>query len=318
MEQGLCHALLEPASVRNSVMRVESLSDCARWTRQKGGNALPFAGNAAPHSRPVSGPPSHRLRLRKLKRHEIDARAGTQLAFLPAMRVTTLFIYITLLILASAGLRATAATTELSAISSAAENAVRARAGAAADQLILEAAPLDQRLRVSGCDRPLTGFLTDTSSLRYQNTVGVRCDGSVRWTVYTTVHVESQAVVLVTRRALGRDAETTAADFKLETRRLPGLPSAYVSDAAALKGQRLSRPLPVDQPLSFEALAPANLIHRGQAVVLVAHSGGFEVRVNGVALSDGRASEHIRVQNASSQRVVEGIVRSDSEVEAPL
>jgi len=52
--------------------------------------------------------------------------------------------------------------------------------------------------------------------------------------------------------------------------------------------------------------------------VLVAHSGGFEVRVNGVALSDGRASEHIRVQNASSQRVVEGIVRSESEVEAPL
>ena len=151
-----------------------------------------------------------------------------------------------------------------------------------------------------------------------QNTVGVRCDGTVRWTVYTSVHVESQTPVLVARRALGRDAETAAADFKLETRRVPGLPSAYVTDLSALKGQRLSRPLPVDQPLSFECLVPANLIHRGQTVVLVAHSGGFEVRVNGVALSDGRASEHIRVQNASSQRVVEGIVRSESEVEAPL
>ena len=180
------------------------------------------------------------------------------------------------------------------------------------------AAPLDPRLRVSSCDRPLTSFLTDGSPLRYQNTVGVRCEGSMRWTVYTSVHVESQTAVLVARRSLARDAETAPADFKLETRRVPGLPSAYVTDPGALKGQRLSRPLPVDQALSFDYLAPANLIHRGQTVVLVAHSGGFEVRVNGVALSDGRVSEHIRVQNSSSQRVVEGIVRSESEVEAPL
>jgi len=147
---------------------------------------------------------------------------------------TTLFICTALLAGPSAGLRA-ATTIDLAAISAAAESAVRARAGATADQLILEAAPLDPRLRVSGCDRALTGFLTDTSPLRYQNTVGVRCDGSVRWTVYTSVHVESQTVVLVARRALGRDAETAAADFKLETRRVPGLPSAYVTDPAALK-----------------------------------------------------------------------------------
>jgi flagella basal body P-ring formation protein FlgA len=241
-----------------------------------------------------------------------------QFAPSPAMRTTTtLSVCTALLAGSSAGLRA-ATTIDLTAISAAAENAVRARAGANSDQLILEAQPLDPRLRVSGCDRPLTGFLTDSNALRYQNTVGVRCDGSVRWTVFTGVHVESQTAVLVARRALARDAETAPADFKLETRRVPGLPSAYVTDLAALKGQRLSRPLPVDQPLSFEYLAPANLIHRGQTVVLVAHSGGFEVRVNGVALSDGRASEHIRVQNSSSQRVVEGIVRSESEVEAPL
>jgi flagella basal body P-ring formation protein FlgA len=70
--------------------------------------------------------------------------------------------------------------------------------------------------------------------------------------------------------------------------------------------------------LSFEALAPANVIHRGQQVVLLAHSGAVEVRMNGVALADGRISERIRVQNQSSQRVVEGIVRSANEVETPL
>jgi flagellar basal body P-ring formation protein FlgA len=216
--------------------------------------------------------------------------------------------------------RATGASANIdpALISAAAENAVRLQAGAGASLLSLQAAPLDPRLRVANCDRALSGFLTDASALRYQTTVGVRCEGSVRWTIYTSVRVESQAPVLIARRSLARNAEVTAEDFKLETRRVPGMLSAYVTEASALAGQRLSRPVAADEPLSFEALAPANLIHRGQTVVLLAHAGGLEVRMNGVALADGRASERIRVQNVSSQRIVEGIVRSDSVVEAPL
>jgi flagella basal body P-ring formation protein FlgA len=233
------------------------------------------------------------------------------------MRTTTpLFVGLALNLLCNTHVQA--AAVDPAAISAAAERAVRAAAGGSASQLLLDPAELDPRLRVAGCDRPLSGFLPDPNALHYQTTVGVRCEGSVRWTIYTTVHVETQAPVLVARRALQRDAELGAADFKLETRRVPGLLTAYVTDASALKGQRLRRSLAADDALSFDALEPANLIHRGQTVVLIAHADGFEVRMNGVALADGRASEHIRVQNTSSQRVVEGVVRSDTEVEAPL
>ncbi len=210
------------------------------------------------------------------------------------------------------------ASDETVLISAAAENAVRAQAGADAKLLTLQAAPLDARLRVTACDRALSGSLTDSSPLRAQTTVAVHCEGSVRWTIYTSVSVESQAAVLVARRALARNAEITAADFQVESRRVPGLISAYVTDVTALANQRLSRPVAAGEPLSFEALAPANLVHRGQQVILMARSGTLEVRMNGIALADGRASDHIRVQNVSSQRVVEGIVRSANVVEAPL
>jgi flagella basal body P-ring formation protein FlgA len=247
------------------------------------------------------------------------AAGGMHVAPIRPMRTpTTIICAIAFAALAAATHAGALAMADSAAITTAAENAVRASAGPAAGQLLLQPSPLDPRLRVAGCDRPLTAFLTDDRALRYQTTVGVRCEGSVRWTIYTTVRVETQAVVLVARRPLQRDDELSAADFKLETRRVPGLLSAYVLDNSALKGQRLRRPLAADDPLSFDALVPANLIHRGQTVVLVAHAGGLEVRMNGVALADGQASERIRVQNTSSQRVVEGIVRSDTEVEAPL
>jgi flagella basal body P-ring formation protein FlgA len=211
-------------------------------------------------------------------------------------------------------------TQDLASIRAAAERAVRLEAGATGDALTLEVSPLDPRLRVALCDRPLHAFVTASSAsgLRNQTTVGVRCESSIRWTVYTSVNVQTQARVLVARRSLARDTEITASDFQLQDRRVPGLASAYVSDPAALAGQRLGHPIAAGDALTAEALAPANLIHRGQQVTLVAHSGGFEVRMAGVALSDGRESERIKVQNQSSQRVVEGIVRSANEVETPL
>ena len=212
--------------------------------------------------------------------------------------------------------------TDLATIRAAAENTVRALAGegaaAGAGQLSLQVAPLDARLRVSACDRALSGFVSGGAALHYQTTVGVRCEGSIRWTVYTSVSVQSKASVLVALRSIPRDAEVTSSDFKVETRWVPGIASAYISDPQALAGQRLGRPIASGDPLSCDALAPANLIHRGQHVTLLAHVGGLEVRMGGVALADGHASDRIKVQNDSSQRVVEGIVRSTNEVETPL
>lgn len=203
-------------------------------------------------------------------------------------------------------------------ISRTAMQAVRALAGSAARTLVLTPAPFDARLRLPTCDRPLEAFVTDGGQIRPQTTVGVRCAGTIRWTIYTSIGVESVAPVLTARYALPRDATLTAADFQLQTRHVPGLLTSYLSTPAALAGQRLRRPLSAGEPLSVDALAPAPLIRRGQQVVLVARGAGVEVRAAAIALSDGRASDHIRVQNLSSQRIVEGIVRSDSVVEAPL
>lgn len=203
-------------------------------------------------------------------------------------------------------------------IRAAAERAVREQAGASASQLTLEVAPLDPRLRVAACDEPLKGFLSGTSEVHNPTTVGVRCEGSIRWTVYTSVAVQSQTTVLVALRSMTRDMEISATDFKLESRKVPGVASTYVSDPSALAGQRMGRAILSGEPLAFDELVPANLIHRGQHVVLLAHVGGLEVRMTGIALGDGRASQRIKVQNESSQRVIEGIVRSANEVETPL
>ncbi|HWG76184.1 MAG TPA: flagellar basal body P-ring formation chaperone FlgA [Steroidobacteraceae bacterium] len=236
------------------------------------------------------------------------------------IRPHSALLALALFALAAAPLHTAAAltTTSTHAIGAAAEQAIVSQAGGLAAQLSLSVAPLDPRLRLPACDQPLQASITGDGQVRHQTTVGVRCAGSVRWTIYTSVTVDSTLPVLIARYALPRDAALTAADFDLQTRRVPGLAAQYPANTAALAGQRLRTPLSAGQPLTRDALAPAPLIHRGQQVVILAHASGIDVRMMGVALSDGRIEDHIRVQNISSQRIVEAIVRSDSVVEAPL
>lgn len=242
----------------------------------------------------------------------------TSSRLMPVLRTSAFLVLGVFIAGAAVHAAPTSAITSTRLIGEAAEQAVLAQAGGAAAQLSLNLAPLDPRLRLPACDAPLQAFLPQDAEVRHQTTVGVRCAGTVRWTIYTSVTVDSVAPVLVARYALPRDAMLTAADFDLQTRRVPGLASAYPANATALAGQRLRLALSAGEPLSRDALAPAPLVRRGQQVVIVAHASGIEVRMVGVALSDGRIADHIRVQNQSSQRIVEAVVRSDSVVEAPL
>jgi flagella basal body P-ring formation protein FlgA len=207
---------------------------------------------------------------------------------------------------------------DIASLQAEAERAVRQEIPQGDGQVIVHAQNLDSRLRLAECDRPLTAAIAGDGQVRAHTTVAVRCEGAVHWTIYMSVTIESEFSVLVARHALARDAELTPLDFELMPRHLPGLTTDYVTRPAMIAGQRLRKAIGSGEALSLEALTPSNSIHRGQQVTLIAGSGGFEVRMSAVALSDGRIADRIRVQNLSSQRVIEGIVRSDSVVEVPL
>jgi flagella basal body P-ring formation protein FlgA len=207
---------------------------------------------------------------------------------------------------------------DIASLQAAAEQAVRREVRPGEGEMIVRVQGLDPRLRLAECDRPLSAAIAGDGQVRAHTTVAVRCEGAVHWTIYIGVAIESEFSALVARHALARDAEPTPLDFELMSRRLPGLTTDYVTRTTMLSGQRLRKDLASGEALTLEALTPSNVIHRGQQVTLIAATGGFEVRMSAVALSDGRVADRIRVQNLSSQRVIEGIVRSNSVVEVPL
>lgn len=177
---------------------------------------------------------------------------------------------------------------------------------------------LDSRLRLPACSQALSGFIAGDGQIRDHTAVGVRCDGTAHWTIYAQVSVSSSVPVLIARRALVQNAAPTAIDFDVETRRMPGLYTHYISDPALLAGQRLRRPIATGEILTANDLLTAPVIHRGDQITVLAQAGGMQIRASAIALSDGCPDDRIRAQNLSSQRVVEGVVRSAGVIEVVL
>jgi flagella basal body P-ring formation protein FlgA len=213
---------------------------------------------------------------------------------------------------------ADAAITDPELIRKAAARAVLERLDVAKGVADVTVDNLDPRLRLPACSQTLSGFISGDGQLRDHTAVGIRCDGTAHWTIYAQVSIGCSVPLLIARHALAQDSAPTASDFDVETRRMPGLYTHYISDPALLAGQRLRRTLAMGEVLTADALLTAPVIHRGDQITVIAQAGGMQIRASAIALSDGRPDDRIRAQNLSSQRVVEGVVRSAGVIEVVL
>lgn len=236
---------------------------------------------------------------------------------LTVIRLRSLFVLLAILAWALCAAPALATTQTLESIQSAAENFVQTNLPTSARHYVT-AARLDPRLQLKACEAPLEAFSQNNAPSGERVTVGVRCPTGNQWTLYVPVTVEVEVSVLVLRRPLARRARVGLTDVEPQTRRLPGSAANFISDIASLQGHRLKRSLPVGTALTVEMITPDVLVRRGQQVTLVAANGLVEIRAQGHALSEGGASDRVRVQNVTSLKVVEGVVESDSVVRVGL
>ncbi len=182
----------------------------------------------------------------------------------------------------------------------------------------VEATSLDERLRLPACAKAPSAFMPQGNNGRGAVTVGVRCEGPVAWSLYVPVRISQTMQVLVLNRSLNR-GEVIAADMlSFQSRDTATLPYGYLSNLSDATGKTLKRPLVAGSVLSPDAMEAQHIIKRGQLVTVFSRAGGLEVRAQGTALSDAGQGERLRVENKSSHRVVEGVVRSADTIEVAM
>lgn len=177
---------------------------------------------------------------------------------------------------------------------------------------------LDPRLRLPQCDEPLTASLESPAQPLGRVTVRVRCEGSAPWTVFVPAQVRLFRQVVVISRPLKRENVLTEQDLSLVERDVGLLNQGYLTDPGQAIGKKLTRPMLPDQILAPVHLQQAEVIRKGDQVVITARGAAVSVRMPGEALSDGAPGQQIRVRNQRSQRVIKARVVGPGQVEVAM
>jgi flagella basal body P-ring formation protein FlgA len=182
-------------------------------------------------------------------------------------------------------------------------------------------APLDERLKVQSCLKPLTVDHPFAS----KETVRVRCAEPV-WQLYIQVSLPTSSAktgvasagdvaksatrtVVVAKRLLQRGTilqadmleETQASANQADTQLLTSLKDAQQAE--------LTRDIPAGQALRVSDLRRAVMVKQGQVVMLsIGEKSEFQISVRMEAMQDGRLGEQVKLKNPESGRQVSGIV----------
>lgn len=177
---------------------------------------------------------------------------------------------------------------------------------------------LDSRVRLSRCSQPLTTSIPYGAKRSSRLTVEVRCSAPKPWKIYVPVRLTVFQNVVVAARPLTRGAILAPDDIILAERETTSMARGYLLSPEHAVGHRVRRAVSPGKPLTPSILESPPLIRRGQLVNLEARSGGLTVRMSGIAQSDGILGEIIDVENKTTGRRVQAIVRSRKSAEVLL
>lgn len=170
-------------------------------------------------------------------------------------------------------------------------------------------ASVDSNLRLRRCAQPLQAM---ASSARMAQ---VRCPDAPGWQLYVPVRVRRVAQVVSLARPATAGVPITADQLVVQTRDVGATEGAAFTDPRQLVGQVPGRTLGAGAIPTQADIAVGTPLRRGDPVVLVARTGGVEVRMEGRALGPAQAGGRISVENTASHRVLRGRVAGEGMVE---
>jgi flagella basal body P-ring formation protein FlgA len=185
-------------------------------------------------------------------------------------------------------------------------------------------APLDERLKVQACAKPLNV----DHPFQSKETVRVRC-AEPTWQLYLQVKLPNSGfvaannsngattqnpsvvpkTVVVARRLIQRGA-ILQPDMLEEVQASPGnADTQLLSSLKDAQNAELTRDIAAGQALRISDIRRAVMVKQGQSVMFSVGNGKeFQISIRMEAMQDGRLGEQVKLKNPESGRQVSGVV----------
>lgn len=138
--------------------------------------------------------------------------------------------------------------------------------------------------------------------------VEIRVNDKIFRRFAANAEIEAFAEVFVAAQTLVANAKITAADVRLEKRRIEKPLSFYLRDAEKLRGATLVKNVAAGAEITADSLVAGIVIRAGDRVRIVGQSGKMQIIVNGEARASGKIGDRIAVKNLQSNAVLQAVV----------
>ena len=177
---------------------------------------------------------------------------------------------------------------------------------------------LDSRLRLKQCPESLQIDFSNPER-NYGNTaLVIRCAQAPGWKIYLPVRVDLFDDVIVSAKPLAKGQIIDDSGFAFKKTNVSRLKSGYYAKNTGVSGLQVRRNLAQGTVLTPANLEPRLLVRSGQTVTLILNYKGIQIKSTGKALQSARLGQLVKVRNSQSQKIVEGIVSGDSQVQVSI
>lgn len=167
---------------------------------------------------------------------------------------------------------------------------------------------LDNRLKLEKCSVPLEAYSHATSIEAGILSIGVRCNGQQKWSLFNSAKLTFYQSVLTLKHSLRRNSLIRQDDIVIEKQSTTHLRRGYFTDYPQIANKLTTRHLQAGTILNPAHLTTQKLIKKGEQVTILASSPSFSIKMPGRALMDGGLGEQIRIKNNKSKKIIEGTV----------
>jgi len=182
------------------------------------------------------------------------------------------------------------------------------------DNVNVEVRSLDKRLRLAHCDTDLQAQWSAGSRTLGRVTVQVSCAEPTAWRVHVQATVTLDGYVWALDQGAQRGDVLSKAMLAKQKIKLGANNAALLAsgnpivDVEPWLGYTFSQRISAGKVLTDRMLKRANLVNKGEKVLIRHRATGLQLQTFGTALKGAATDQRIQVRNNSSGKIVEAVV----------
>ncbi len=179
-------------------------------------------------------------------------------------------------------------------------------------------AQIDQRLKLKACLEPLEINFTNSQKVMGNTSLSIQCKTPVKWQLHLPVRIDIYDDIALNKSAILKGQTIDVNNIHYHKKNITNLHQGFFKKTDSLDRLQAKRNLTPNSILNASNIAPKLLVVSGQQVTILLKINGLQIKSTGKALQSASLGQTIKVKNTQSNKIVEGVVSSEGQVNVRL